>query len=431
MKNSTMNHCASRTAPTFSSYLSQSSNGRTIDWDKDFSLFSSPQQTFIGSGIALSVALDENKTQDIPQQIQILLDRARCAGLEPFVLGALSFEEGHRSRFIVPESVTVVPSYALRSKLVMPPKANHELRWKRFVPEPAAYKHSVEQAIQKIRHSDLEKVVLARMLELEIGSVIDIGPILDQLMCRSTSSYVFSLPPLASSPKENAVFLGASPELLIRKDGDNFCSNPLAGSIATSPNPAQNEANRRILLTSEKDRREHEFVRRAVVECLRPLCSDITVADAYEVVSAGPIMHLSSRIRGRLKSSEITSLSLAQRLHPTPAVCGTPNELAKSTIRDIETFDRGLYAGTVGWCDAKGNGEWAVSLRCAEIDGNIARLYSGAGIVEASCPQSELQETDTKLETMLNVLSVHEFESQAVSGSAKNPRAAAAHTIVT
>lgn len=392
---------------TFSSYLAQINS----DWSAESLLFASPSNTYIGSGIGLSIEVDASDTRGVQQQIRALLQRAKSKNLQPIVLGALAFDGQSRSRFIVPEKLQTIPSAVLRQGLIAPYSKVYDLKKMSFSPRPEAYKSSVSAALAKIGEGRLEKVVLARLLELEMEQKIDVLLILDQLMCQSSSNYVFSIPALPGSRQEDTVFLGASPELLVQRQDENVFANPLAGSIASGRDSEENALNRAILLQSEKDCREHEFARRAVAEVLHPYCNRIHVPAALEVLAAGPVMHLSTRISGSLKTPDIDSLQLAQSLHPTPAVCGTPTGLAQRAINEIEQFNRGLYSGMVGWCDGEGNGEWAVALRCAEIKENSARLFSGAGIVEASCPEAELQETNTKLKTMLNVLGISDINN--------------------
>jgi len=391
---------------TFSTYLEESE----IKWGEDSLLFSSPNQTIIGSGIALSMEIDNENSMEVEQQIRGLLEQSIEKELYPIVIGSLAFDGESRSRFIVPKEIKIIPSNALRESLLAPKVKFYDVKSMNFSPHPETYMNNVKQALCLIDDGKLEKVVLARLLELEMEEDIDVLSILDQLMSQTPSNYVFSLPALEKTSTENSVFVGASPELLVKKNGNFITSNPLAGSIASVDDVEKNKINKKKLLSSEKDLSEHEFARQGVAEILRPFCSEMKIP-ALDVISAGAVMHLSTCISGTLNKADVDSLTLAKNLHPTPAVCGTPTNLAKQAIKEIESFSRGLYSGMVGWCDASGNGEWAVTLRCAEINKNKAKLYSGAGIVKASCPHSELQETNTKLKTMLNVLGINDLKS--------------------
>jgi len=134
------------------------------------------------------------------------------------------------------------------------------------------------------------------------------------------------------------------------------------------------------------------------------LCTQLHVPERPSLTRTDTLWHLSTRIEGRLREPSISALQLACLLHPTPAVCGFPTEPARQLIAVLEPFERGFYSGMVGWCDAAGNGEWVIALRCGEIRGCLARLFAGAGIVETSTPQSEWREIQTKFGTMLRAL---------------------------
>jgi isochorismate synthase len=166
----------------------------------------------------------------------------------------------------------------------------------------------------------------------------------------------------------------------------------------------QDRASAEQLASSEKNREEHAVVVEAVAAALEPLCDTLTW-DPHPVLRETPnIWHLSTRFRGRLREPAPTALDLALALHPTPAVGGAPREEALATLAQLEGFDRGSYAGPVGWVDASGNGEWAIALRCALLEGDHATLYAGAGIVAASDPSSELEETERKFGAFLDAL---------------------------
>jgi isochorismate synthase len=205
---------------------------------------------------------------------------------------------------------------------------------------------------------------------------------------------------------DGRTLFGASPELLVSRRGPVVTAHPLAGSIPRSADPAEDARRAAGLLESAKDRYEHAFVSEAVADGLRPFCRDV-VKPAEPALTATPTMwHLGSTITGTVADPDIDALTLAAALHPTPAVCGTPPDAARRAIAELETFDRGFYAGMVGWTDASGDGEWAVTIRCATAGPDGLHVYAGAGIVQGSDPTAELAETTAKLGTMLNVLGV-------------------------
>jgi isochorismate synthase len=171
-----------------------------------------------------------------------------------------------------------------------------------------------------------------------------------------------------------------------------------------SADPEADRANGEALLASSKDQEEHAVVVEYVVEALRPFCRKLDVPTAPELVSTPAIWHLRTAITGELVDRDVTALDLAAALHPTPAICGTPTAAARDLVQELEPFDRGYYAGTVGWVDASGDGEWAVAVRCAEITSSTMRLYAGGGIVPASDAQAEFDETVAKLRTLLGAM---------------------------
>jgi isochorismate synthase len=205
-------------------------------------------------------------------------------------------------------------------------------------------------------------------------------------------------------PTADGVLVGASPELLVSRFGREVRSNPLAGSAPRSGDPEEDRANAEALRASPKNREEHAIVVEAIAGTLGPFCEDLTW-DPQPVALATPnVWHLSTRFHGVLREPSANVLELVAALHPTPAVAGVPTDEALKLIDDLEPFDRGSYAGPVGWVDADGDGEWAVALRCAELDGSRATLYAGAGIVADSEPELEIDETDRKFRAFLDAL---------------------------
>lgn len=161
------------------------------------------------------------------------------------------------------------------------------------------------------------------------------------------------------------------------------------------------------MLSSAKDLHEHAVVADAVAAALRPFCRTLDVPEKPSLIKTETMWHLSSVIKGELSDPSVTALELAAALHPTPAVCGTPTDLAREAILSIEPFDRDFFTGMVGWCDDAGDGEWIVTIRCAEAEERSLRLYAGAGVVAGSKPEDELQETSAKFRTMLRAMGVN------------------------
>ncbi|MED2933316.1 chorismate-binding protein, partial [Bacillus wiedmannii] len=157
-----------------------------------------------------------------------------------------------------------------------------------------------------------------------------------------------------------------------------------------------------------KDLHEHAVVVEAVAAALRPYCHTLHVPEKPSVIHSEAMWHLSTEVKGELKDPNTTSLELAIALHPTPAVCGTPMEEAREAIQKIEPFDREFFTGMLGWSDLNGDGEWIVTIRCAEVQENTLRLYAGAGVVAESKPEDELAETSAKFQTMLKALGLRD-----------------------
>ena len=201
----------------------------------------------------------------------------------------------------------------------------------------------------------------------------------------------------------SSALVGASPELLVRREGQRASTVALAGSIRRSADPSVDAHLGEQLLHSGKDRREHEVVSRRIARALAPYSVWVTVAPEPVLVQVANIQHLGTPIRAQLREP-VGVTELAGLLHPTPAVGGEPGEAAARLIPALEGFDRGWYAGPVGWTDESGDGEYCVALRCALLRGSHAWCYAGGGIVADSDPASELAETEVKLQALLPLL---------------------------
>jgi menaquinone-specific isochorismate synthase len=262
---------------------------------------------------------------------------------------------------------------------------------------PSHYEEAVARAVQRIRAGELEKIVLAREVEVHAPVDHEVGAVLGLLREAFASCYVFAV------GRGDAVFLAASPELLVRREGQRASTVALAGSSRRSADPAVDEHLGEQLLQSDKDREENEIVVRRIARALRPHSVWVTAAPEPVLVRVANIIHLGTPIRAQL-AAPLSAVELAGVLHPTPAVGGEPLEVAAPLIPALEGLDRGWYAGTVGWTDAAGDGEFCVALRCALVRGRVAHLYAGGGIVRDSDPVAELAETEVKLGALLPVL---------------------------
>jgi menaquinone-specific isochorismate synthase len=259
---------------------------------------------------------------------------------------------------------------------------------------PEGYERSVAAAVERIRAGELDKVVLAREVTVEAPSAHDPATLFGALRELFPSCFCFC----CGSPE--GAFLGASPELLVRRSGSSADTVGLAGSTRRSADPSVDDHLGEQLRTSAKDRSEHEIVVRRIERSLRPYSVWVEAAPEPGLVKVANIQHLGTPIHAQLAEPR-SAVDLAGRLHPTPAVGGEPRERALQAIAELETMDRGWYAGPVGWMDAAEDGEFCVALRSALLRDRMAHLFAGAGIVADSRPDAELAETELKLDALL------------------------------
>lgn len=381
-----------------------------LRYQRGDSAFVSPRQAVLAAGVALEREIAA--ATDVVEQAQTLLQEARAQGWSrALLMGAIPFRHDAPARLFVPRYVEVMPRQfpqplAENSAASLPasPARFQTATNVRMQPTPIQYKQLVRKAINQIRKGDFDKVVLSRSLSVQ--AEIDLPALLSTLAQRNPLGYTFALDLGAAAtpgtePAPTRSLVGASPELLLSKCGNQVLSNPLAGSIPRSNDPQENLRRAGALLQSAKDRHEHALVVNAVADALRPYCRTLDVPAAPSVLTTPTMLHLSTEIRGELIDPSVSSLTLALALHPTPAVCGFPPQPALDFIQQNEGFDRGLFTGLVGWCALNGDGEWAITIRCAEVRDQDVTLYAGAGVVEGSDPVLELAETSAKMRTLL------------------------------
>ncbi|MCW2951502.1 MAG: isochorismate synthase [Conexibacter sp.] len=262
---------------------------------------------------------------------------------------------------------------------------------------PEHYESAVARAVERIHAGELEKVVLAREVQVHAPVAHDPGAILGALRDAFPGCYVYAV------GRGGATFVGATPELLVRRDGERASTVALAGSTRRSADPAVDDHLGEALLRSDKNRGEQAIVTRRIAQALRPHAVWVAAAPEPTVIRIANIQHLATPIRAQL-SKPLGAIALADLLHPTPAVGGEPFGTAERMIPELEGFDRGWYAGPVGWTDGNGDGELCVALRCALLRGTVAHCYAGVGVVRDSDPAGELAETEIKLQALLPVL---------------------------
>jgi salicylate biosynthesis isochorismate synthase/menaquinone-specific isochorismate synthase len=263
---------------------------------------------------------------------------------------------------------------------------------------PEHFESAVARAVEIIRSGEVEKVVLAREVRVHAARPIDPAPVYGALRDAFPACFVY----LAGTPE--AAFIGASPELLVRREGSRAQTVALAGTTRRSADPAVDRHLGERLLGGPKEREEQAIVARRIERALKPVSLWVARAEEPVLVKVMNVQHLATPIRAQL-AEPISVLEVAERLHPTPAVGGEPGEGAQRLIPALEGLDRGWYAGALGWTDLAEDGELCVAIRCALLRGDVARLYAGNGITRDSDPASELAETEHKLGALLPLLS--------------------------
>jgi len=257
-------------------------------------------------------------------------------------------------------------------------------------PDLPGWTENIELALSAFAEGRLGKVVLARRAEFGFDGVLDPTLLLERLQAVTPGCFHFY-----AEPEEGIAFLGASPERLFRRDGRSLQSEAVAGTRPRGASSADDEGLRDELLHSAKDLSEHTFVSRGIREALEPLCEELEIEDSVADMKLARGRHLRAKVRGTL-SDGVTDAGLLEAMHPTPAVGGYPRRNALEEIKVLEPFDRGWYAGPIGWIGAEAS-EFAVGLRSGLVRGQTLALYSGAGIVTGSVPEEEWAEIEQKI----------------------------------
>ncbi len=325
-----------------------------------------PEVSISRSGVEVSMTLSAVvSADDDPEQVAARL-AARAASLEQQPLPLLDPDLSEHSRVVG----------------TMPPEH---------------YEDAVTQAVARIEAGELEKIVLAREVQIHSAQPFSAAAIFGVLREAFSGCHVFAV------GRGEQTLIAASPELLVRREGMRATTLALAGSTRRSADPAVDSHLGEQLLRSEKDREEQQIVVDRIVQTLQSLSVWVTAPDEPVIAQMANIQHLATPIRAQLRE-QISVIELAAALHPTPAVGGEPHEVAAPLIPALEGLDRGWYAGPVGWTDLNGDGEFCVALRCALLGGKVARCYAGVGVVSGSDAASELAETEVKLAALLPVL---------------------------
>ena len=340
-------------------------------------------------------------------------DQVRVRGSGPVAFGTFTFDaSSDGSVLIVPRTVlgrdghgrawlTTVTERG-EAPATWPPPATPGLvaptgiRWRDGSLPGPRWEQAVAEAVAAIKAGGLRKVVLARDVFATAEEPLDARVLLRRLADRYPDCFTFACDGM----------IGATPELLVRRAGNQVSALVLGGTLPRGADPAQDQALGEELLASAKNNEEHAYAVDSIREALGPLCQALDVEARPSLLKFPNLQHLGTQVRGTLADGETprSALALAAAVHPPAAVCGTPPGVALELIRDLEHMDRERYAGPVGWVDADGNGEWGIALRCGQLSGRTARLFAGCGIVAGSEPAAELAETLVKLQPMRGAL---------------------------
>jgi menaquinone-specific isochorismate synthase len=323
-------------------------------------------------------------------------DELGLPGCGPVAFGSFAFDDDETTSVLVVPQVlvgrrgettwlTTVGTGSSATAVTRPVESPRGLRYSGGNVTVTAFRQAVEEAVARIRAGELDKVVLAHDLVARADQDIDPRFLLRRLARRYPDCWTFAVDGL----------VGATPELLVRRRGDRVLSRVLAGTVARGADEATDAALQTGLLHSAKDAEEHRYAVESVSALLSAHCADVTVPKTPYLLELPNVCHLASDVTGRV-SDGADALELAGALHPSAAVGGTPTDMATRLRRELEPMDRGRYAGPVGWVDARGDGEWGIALRCAQLDGRSARLFAGCGIVAESDPDAEVLEAQTK-----------------------------------
>ncbi|TCT17527.1 isochorismate synthase [Melghiribacillus thermohalophilus] len=262
---------------------------------------------------------------------------------------------------------------------------------------PDAWKDLVKFATDEIKKGSFSKVVLARELRATYDQNVSPASVLMNLVEEQHHSYIYAF------ESNGTCFVGASPERLVKVEDNCLLSTCLAGTAPRGGTVSEDEKIGQELLKDRKNLQEHAYVVDMIRQAVESCCDEVDIPDGPVLLPLKNLQHLYTPVRGKLKEGK-TLLHVVKQLHPTPALGGEPRNEALHFIRQYERLNRGWYAGPVGWMDASGNGEFAVAIRSALLNGNQASLFAGCGIVRDSDPEEEFKETEIKLTPMLSAL---------------------------
>lgn len=302
----------------------------------------------------------------------------------------------HDDPFLVEKIIEERQSILTSTRKAVPLKYSHIVDEKEVV-APELWKETVGKLVNDLKSGELKKAVLARELRLFFQDPVSIEGVLQNLLNEQGNSFTFAF------ESHGDCFIGASPERLVKKEGNRLFSTCLAGSMARGKTEKEDKALEDLLLHDEKNLIEHHYVVEMIKEAMEQVCQEVHLPNQPSIMKVKDIQHLYTPVEG-IGDHDSSLLQLVGLLHPTPALGGLPQKAAVEKIREIEDLDRGFYAAPIGWLDYEGNGEFAVAIRSALVQGNEASLFAGCGIVGDSDAESEYMETKIKFRPMLSAL---------------------------
>ncbi|RKQ29572.1 isochorismate synthase [Oceanobacillus halophilus] len=262
---------------------------------------------------------------------------------------------------------------------------------------PFEWKNTVKKATEEICQGKAEKIVLAREIRLKFNERASITSVLRKLLETQPNSYIFAF------EKGNDCFIGATPERLVKREKEHLLSTCLAGTAPRGKTAEEDKQIGKELLHDPKNRKEHDFVVQMIKQAMEDYCTDLEVPNNPVIYPLRNLQHLYTPVTATLKQG-YSIFDIIENLHPTPALGGTPTEESLAFIREHEHMDRGWYGAPIGWLDSNQNGEFAVAIRSALVQGEEASLFAGCGVVKDSDPEAEYEETNIKFLPMLSVL---------------------------
>lgn len=370
-------------------------------------------QGLIGWGEALRItATGSNRITELDQRWREVVktaeitDQVNLPGSGLIAFGSIAFADQSTA-----ESVLVIPQLIIGLRdsrlwitrinieesaaleLIKTSTPNEPVRFESGTITPEQFTQNVVTALELIKANSVDKVVLARDLKAEVASSFNINPVVSSLSKKFSSCFTYSV----------AGLFGSSPELLVQVSHSQVSARVLAGTAGRGTDPGVDQAIGLALHDSAKNRAEHKFAVDSLVSALDELCVEIDADNEPFSLSLPNLWHLASDVHAVLKSDS-SSLQVVNALHPSAAVAGTPKDKALEIIQQIETIDRGRYAGPVGWLGSDGDGVWAIALRGAQLEQNTLTAFAGCGIVAGSDPEAELQETNLKFKPITEAL---------------------------